>query len=159
VALDVETGEEREFEADECGFAYRASIFNFECTAANNVILRVTYALSHDGAPRGRVRGFEEYFRVLGPQATLAETREAVRLIRAGKSMLLTPGDEDARSVGSFFKNPVLSPEQLTTSTSGQPPEYRGANLPAGGSARFTIASACLRESPTLAVLEALRES
>jgi UDP-N-acetylmuramate dehydrogenase len=27
--------------------------------------------------------------------------------------MLLTPGDEDARSVGSFFKNPVVSAEQF----------------------------------------------
>jgi UDP-N-acetylmuramate dehydrogenase len=26
--------------------------------------------------------------------------------------MLITPGDEDCRSVGSFFKNPVLSDEQ-----------------------------------------------
>jgi UDP-N-acetylmuramate dehydrogenase len=26
--------------------------------------------------------------------------------------MLITPGDADARSVGSFFKNPVLSSEQ-----------------------------------------------
>ena len=26
--------------------------------------------------------------------------------------MLLIPGDSDCRSVGSFFKNPILSPEQ-----------------------------------------------
>jgi len=28
---------------------------------------------------------------------------------RASKAMLITPGDEDCRSAGSFFKNPVLS--------------------------------------------------
>src|SRR5207302_11483510 len=39
---------------------------------------------------------------------TLAETREAVRQIRASKGMLITPGDEDCCSAGSFFKNPVL---------------------------------------------------
>jgi len=112
VALDVETGEEREFEADECGFAYRASIFN-SSARGRYVILRVTYALSHDGAPRVVYGDLKKYFASWDHKPTLAETREAVRLIRAGKSMLLTPGDEDARSVGSFFKNPVLSPEQF----------------------------------------------
>jgi UDP-N-acetylmuramate dehydrogenase len=34
--------------------------------------------------------------------------RDAVRTIRAGKAMLITAGDEDCRSAGSFFKNPVL---------------------------------------------------
>jgi len=38
--------------------------------------------------------------------------REAVRRIRATKAMLITPGDEDCRSAGSFFKNPVLAAEQ-----------------------------------------------
>jgi UDP-N-acetylmuramate dehydrogenase len=42
----------------------------------------------------------------------LADTREAVRRIRATKAMLITPGDEDCRSAGSFFKNPALSSEQ-----------------------------------------------
>jgi len=31
--------------------------------------------------------------------------------------MLITPGDEDCRSAGSFFKNPVLSAEQYRTLT------------------------------------------
>jgi UDP-N-acetylmuramate dehydrogenase len=35
-----------------------------------------------------------------------------VRKIRASKGMLLSPGDDDSRSAGSFFKNPILSPEQ-----------------------------------------------
>jgi len=43
---------------------------------------------------------------------SLTSTREAVRRIRAAKAMLITPGDEDCRSAGSFFKNPVLSAEQ-----------------------------------------------
>ena len=43
----------------------------------------------------------------------LAGTREAVRRIRATKAMLITPGDEDCRSAGSFFKNPVLAPRPI----------------------------------------------
>jgi UDP-N-acetylmuramate dehydrogenase len=42
----------------------------------------------------------------------LAETREAVRHIRALKGMLIVPGEADCQSAGSFFKNPVLSEEQ-----------------------------------------------
>ncbi|PYX25488.1 MAG: UDP-N-acetylenolpyruvoylglucosamine reductase, partial [Acidobacteria bacterium] len=44
VALDIESGEEQEFEKTDCGFGYRSSIFN---TSARGryVILRVTYAL------------------------------------------------------------------------------------------------------------------
>ncbi len=31
-----------------------------------------------------------------------------MREIRHGKAMLIVPGEEDARSAGSFFKNPVV---------------------------------------------------
>ena len=48
---------------------------------------------------------------------SLAGTREAVRRIRATKAMLITPGDEDCRSAGSFFKNPVLTPHQYAELT------------------------------------------
>src|SRR5262249_24446508 len=37
------------------------------------------------------------------------EVREAVRQIRLSKAMLIVPGDEDCRSAGSFFKNPIVS--------------------------------------------------
>jgi UDP-N-acetylmuramate dehydrogenase len=43
----------------------------------------------------------------------LADVREAVRQIRASKGMLITPGDPDSRSAGSFFKNPVLTAKQF----------------------------------------------
>jgi UDP-N-acetylmuramate dehydrogenase len=112
VAIDVATGEEVEFETDECGFAYRTSIFN---TSARGkyVILRVTYALGHDGPPSLEYAELKKYFANRGQPPTLAEVRKAVRQIRASKSMLLTPGDEDCRSAGSFFKNPVLSAAQF----------------------------------------------
>jgi UDP-N-acetylmuramate dehydrogenase len=44
---------------------------------------------------------------------SLAETREAVRAIRRTKGMLIVPGDDDCRSAGSFFKNPVLGEGQF----------------------------------------------
>ena len=107
VALHVESGEEEEFEKSDCGFGYRSSIFN---TSARGryVILRVTYALVHDGHPRLAYADLQKHFAGRG-EPTLAEVREAVRQIRASKGMLLTAGDPDARSAGSFFKNPVLT--------------------------------------------------
>ncbi|HWP43787.1 MAG TPA: UDP-N-acetylenolpyruvoylglucosamine reductase, partial [Blastocatellia bacterium] len=39
--------------------------------------------------------------------------REAVLAIRRRKAMVIDPADIDSRSVGSFFVNPVVSPEEL----------------------------------------------
>ena len=55
----------------------------------------------------------KRYFAGWGETPTLAETRDAVRRIRASKGMLISPGDDDCRSAGSFFKNPVLSRGQF----------------------------------------------
>ena len=112
VALNMETGEEEEFEKGDCGFRYRTSIFN-TTERGRYVILRVTYALPHGGGPRIAYGDLKKYFAERPGKPTLADVREAVRQIRAGKGMLITPGDPDRRSAGSFFKNPVLSAEQF----------------------------------------------
>ena len=39
----------------------------------------------------------------------MQQVRDAVRSIRQSKAMLIVPGDEDCRSAGSFFKNPLVS--------------------------------------------------
>jgi len=116
LALNVKTGEEQEFEKDDCGFGYRTSIFN-TTERGQWLILRVSFALQHSGKPKIAYADLQKYFADLGRTPTLAETREAVRHIRASKSMLITPGDEDSRSAGSFFKNPVLANEQFTELT------------------------------------------
>jgi len=110
LALSVNTGEEQEFEKDDCGFGYRTSIFN-TTGRGQWLILRVSFALQHSGESKIAYPDLQKYFADLGRTPTLAETRDAVRQIRASKSMLITPGDEDSRSAGSFFKNPVLSHE------------------------------------------------
>lgn len=110
-ALDLQTGEVRELFAEDCGFRYRTSIFN---TSARGryIILRVSYGLKFRGEPQIAYADLQKYFAGRTSAPTLAATREAVRQIRAGKAMLIQPGDEDSRSAGSFFKNPVLSPAQ-----------------------------------------------
>jgi UDP-N-acetylmuramate dehydrogenase len=101
----------RELQAAECGFGYRASVFNTS-ERGRDIILRVTYALMPGGGPAVKYADLQKYFAQRGVLPTLAETREAVRSIRASKGMLITPGDPDSKSAGSFFKNPVVSLEQ-----------------------------------------------
>jgi UDP-N-acetylmuramate dehydrogenase len=112
VALDLRSGEEQEFERADCGFAYRTSNFN-TTERGRYVILRVTYGLVHDGEPRVAYGDLQRHFSGRSRKPALAEVREAVRQIRASKAMLITPGDEDSRSAGSFFKNPVLSAQEF----------------------------------------------
>ena len=97
--------------AEACGFSYRSSIFN-TTEQGRYIILRVTYALVPGGTSRIVYADLRKFFADKQDAPTLAETREAVRQIRASKAMLLSPGDEDSRSAGSFFKNPVLTPAQ-----------------------------------------------
>jgi UDP-N-acetylmuramate dehydrogenase len=111
-ALDLRDGSEREFSKADCGFKYRTSIFN-TTARGRYIILQVKYALKPGGAAHIEYADLKKHFHGRGEAPTLADTREAVRRIRASKGMLITPGDEDCRSAGSFFKNPILSTDQF----------------------------------------------
>lgn len=94
----------------DCGFEYRKSIFN---TAAKNrfAVLSVTYALTKNGEPKIVYKDLLNHF--AGGKPSLRETREAVCKIRAEKAMLVRQGGLDAQSVGSFFKNPIVSKKRF----------------------------------------------
>ena len=111
-ALDLESGEISEFSNEACGFTYRTSIFN---TVARGrfIILGVRFALEKNGAPKIEYRDLKQHFAGPGGPPSLAEVRHAVREIRRSKAMLIVEGDEDCRSAGSFFKNPIVSPERF----------------------------------------------
>jgi len=110
-ALDLKDGQIRELCREACGFSYRSSIFN-TTERGRFIILRVTFALTPGGQPYLEYADLKRHFAGRETAASLAETREAVRSIRAHKGMLIVEGDPDSRSAGSFFKNPVLSEEQ-----------------------------------------------
>ena len=99
-----------------CEFRYRTSIFN-SSERGRYIILRVNYRLKRGGAPSLHYADLQKHFAENAAQRktppSLADVREAVRAIRRSKGMLIVPGDEDCRSAGSFFKNPVLSEEQF----------------------------------------------
>jgi UDP-N-acetylmuramate dehydrogenase len=109
--LDLKDGQLRDLCNEACGFNYRSSIFN-TTERGRFIVLRVTFALTPDGNPRISYADLKRHFEGRETHPNLAETREAVRHIRALKGMLIIPGDPDCQSAGSFFKNPVLSEEQ-----------------------------------------------
>jgi UDP-N-acetylmuramate dehydrogenase len=95
-----------------CGFRYRTSIFN-TAERGRYIILRVNYRLKRGGTPSLKYVDLQKHFAERKTPPSLAEIRAAVREIRRSKGMLIVPGDEDCRSAGSFFKNPVLSEAQF----------------------------------------------
>ena len=107
-ALDLESGEVNEFSNEACGFAYRSSIFN-TIARGRFIILGARFALEKNGAPKIEYRDLKNHFAGPGGRPTLGEVRKAVREIRHSKAMLIVEGDEDCRSAGSFFKNPIVS--------------------------------------------------
>jgi UDP-N-acetylmuramate dehydrogenase len=109
--LDLKDNQVRELCQEACAFTYRSSIFNTS-ERGRFIILRVTYALEPGGEPHIEYGDLKRHFEGAETAPDLAETREAVRSIRARKGMLIVEGDPDSRSAGSFFKNPVLSEEQ-----------------------------------------------
>lgn len=109
--FDRKEGQVRDLCCQACGFAYRTSIFNTS-ERERFIILRVTFALTPEGAPHLEYTDLKRHFEGRETSPNLAETREAVRRIRALKGMLIVPGDPDGQSAGSFFKNPVLAEQQ-----------------------------------------------
>jgi UDP-N-acetylmuramate dehydrogenase len=108
--LEIETGKAMDLSKEQCGFVYRNSIFNNR-ERGRYIVLNVGYRLKKDGEPTLQYADLQKYFGV-ATKPTLREVRDGVQKIRQSKAMLLVPGDEDCRSAGSFFKNPLVSAEE-----------------------------------------------
>ena len=108
-ALEIATGSVLDLSNADCGFSYRSSIFN--STRRNEfIVLEVSYRLSRNGEPKIEYSDVNNFFAAANlERPTLQQVRDAVRSIRQSKAMLLVEGDEDCRSAGSFFKNPIVS--------------------------------------------------
>lgn len=107
--IERSTGNTRLLKKHECQFAYRDSIFK---GAAKNqyIVVGVTFVLEVGGAPAVRYAELERHLKEIGKEAgaNLAEVRTAILELRGRKSMLLDPRDENGRSAGSFFLNPII---------------------------------------------------
>src|ERR1700678_3243937 len=133
-AFDLKKGSFVVLPKPACRFRYRSSIFN-SAERGRYIILRVNYRLKRGGAPSLKYTDLQKYFssRLANPAGnntlpSLAEVREAVREIRRAKGMLIVSGDEDGRSAGSFFKNPVLGAAELKDLAASA--EAKGLELP-----------------------------
>jgi UDP-N-acetylmuramate dehydrogenase len=97
-----------ELDASAIGFSYRDSLFKSR-EPNRYVVTEVLFALRPGGTPEIRYAELRERLKEGTP--TLAEVRTAVLSIRRSKSMVIEAGDENRRSCGSFFLNPIVSPE------------------------------------------------
>jgi UDP-N-acetylmuramate dehydrogenase len=104
---DRDAGGVRTMSLGECRFAYRSSVFKH---SPRWTVLEVDFRLRRS-LLSGPIR-YAELARQLGVEAgervPLAQARDTVLKLRAGKGMVLDPDDRDTWSVGSFFTNPVL---------------------------------------------------
>ncbi|OEO26283.1 UDP-N-acetylenolpyruvoylglucosamine reductase [Pseudomonas sp. J237] len=103
-ALDRESGELREFSAEDCAFAYRDSIFKQQ--PGRWVILRVRFALSRRNVLHlgyGPVQQRLQAQGITDPTAT--DVSQAICAIRSEK----LPDPAQLGNAGSFFKNPLVS--------------------------------------------------
>jgi UDP-N-acetylmuramate dehydrogenase len=112
---------------EDCGFAYRDSMFK-SAAPDRYVILDVTFRLKKGGAPTVRYAELAMRLQSEGVvDASLRDVRRAVIALRRTKSMLLDQDDPNRRSCGSFFVNPIVSPDELprierrTGTASGMP--------------------------------------
>lgn len=103
-ALDRHSGELREFNLDECQFAYRDSRFKRE--AGRWLILRVRFALARTGALHLDYGPLRQRLAEQGiSQPTASDVSRAICTIRREK----LPDPAVLGNAGSFFKNPLVS--------------------------------------------------
>lgn len=110
--LDRRTGQDAWADPAELEFGYRHSVLKNSDRA---VVLEVEFTLDASGVSAPMRYG--ELSRALGVEPGQRtdpnRVREAVLALRAGKGMVLDAADHDTWSVGSFFTNPVVTPEVL----------------------------------------------
>ncbi|MHA7649751.1 UDP-N-acetylmuramate dehydrogenase [Mycobacterium sp. ML4] len=139
--LDRRTGEVRWVPAQELGFGYRTSVLKrADGLHLPAVVVEVEFAL--DASGRSAPLRYAELTAALevapGERGDPQAVRAAVLALRARKGMVLDEADHDTWSVGSFFTNPVVAPqdyERLAAAAGGPVPNYpapEGVKLAAG---------------------------
>jgi UDP-N-acetylmuramate dehydrogenase len=94
-----------------CAFTYRDSAFK-RAPRGEHVVLAVSFTLVRGGPPLVRYAELERHVSARGGDPTVASTRAAVLELRRAKSMVVDPADENRRSAGSFFTNPLVPADE-----------------------------------------------
>jgi UDP-N-acetylmuramate dehydrogenase len=106
--IDRQTGASLRINRLDCEFAYRDSIFK-GASKDRFIVVGVSFLLESGGAPAVRYAELQRYLKEIGHEnPSLSDVRTAILELRRRKSMLLDPSDENVRSAGSFFLNPIL---------------------------------------------------
>ncbi|MBR2631720.1 MAG: UDP-N-acetylmuramate dehydrogenase [Bacteroidaceae bacterium] len=129
-AIHLKTGEKRCFMADECGYAYRQSVFKNELKG-QYAITYVTYKLAVHPTLKlgyGNMKVLSEKENV-----TVADIRQFIIDVRNAK----LPDPKVLGNAGSFFMNPVVSRDKFRKIQLAYPqmPYYEvenGVKIPAG---------------------------
>lgn len=105
--FELESGQPFVYQNSECEFAYRDSRFK-RAGVGRYLITAVEFVLSPDGAPTVRYRDLRERCQERRLE-TLQQLRDLVLEVRREKSMVYDPSDDNHRSAGSFFTNPIVT--------------------------------------------------
>lgn len=150
-AVHVATGNEVVFRSEECGFRYRDSIFKTE-KAGEFILTSVTFGLIPGGVPDiSAYHDVQKFFAGL-PDPDLKQVRAAILEIRAKKGMVIMPDADSYKSVGSFFKNPVITAVQYekvkeeVVRKKGKPGCADPWSWEVGAGGEMKVAAACLLE-------------
>jgi UDP-N-acetylmuramate dehydrogenase len=142
-ALDRASGRTVELSREDCRFGYRDSLFKSR-EPNRYIVLDVTFRLERNRPPNLKYPDLVRELEVRGAtEPTLLDVRNAVIAIRRSKSMVIEPGDENARSCGSFFVNPIVD-DDLAKSVA----ERAGETMPSwpAGAGRKKLSAAWLIE-------------
>lgn len=96
----------------DCGFGYRYSRFKAEPQRYIVLSVAFQFRLGDLSAPIAYAELARTLGVAVGQRAPASEVREAVLALRRDKGMVLDAADHDTWSAGSFFTNPLLTPEQ-----------------------------------------------
>ena len=106
-AFDLETLDFVDLPKAACDFSYRSSIFN-TTQRGRYIVTEVTFSFPRAAKPNLTYADLARHFADAATPPKPIDIYHAVREIRHRKGMLLVEGEQDCRSAGSFFKNPVV---------------------------------------------------
>jgi UDP-N-acetylmuramate dehydrogenase len=112
-AFDLETLTFVDLPKAACDFSYRSSIFN-TTQRGRYIVTEVTFSFPRNAKLNLTYADLTRHFADATTPPTPLDIYHAVREIRHRKGMLLVEGEQDCRSAGSFFKNPVVPAATLT---------------------------------------------
>lgn len=104
--FDASTGTVKTYMPHECAFTYRDSIFKHNRTL---IILGVTFGLTFNSSPKLGYGDLAEQVRLGFGMNTPQDIATRVRAVRSTKF----PDLSTHGTAGSFFKNPILTPQQF----------------------------------------------